>query len=257
MTIAGGVNVTRAQTGPSFFDGLSEEDVAWVLGHLEQRTFGAGETILGEGDTPTEVYIIQSGEADIFMEDERGEQHHLNRIGQGAGIGEMSMFTGRPASATVRAVSDVVVGAMTKSDFRRIGSMFPRVYENLGATLSERLVESNRRSIRETTSRVTALVDGGGPPLVAYALAGSIAWHTGQPVLLVTGRTDGELAALAREWQPPEDPEQLEPRAYAIEAGEKSMPTQVWPRCARRLLYKPGPQPRSSTRLARLRSTTR
>ena len=192
------MSATTAGVGPSFFDGLTEEDVDWILGHLDQREFLAGETILAEGDSPGEIFIIQTGEADVLMEDDRGEQHLLNRVGPGTGIGEMSVFTGRPVSASVRAASDIVVLCMTKSDFRRIGSMFPRIYENLGAALSERLVDSNRRALRETTTRVTSLIDGGGPPLLAYALASSIAWHTVQPVLLLVGQEDEDLAALAR-----------------------------------------------------------
>jgi NTE family protein len=209
------VTVTRATIGPSFFDGLSEGDVEWILGHLELRLFEAGETLLAEGDAPSDIYIIQSGQADVFMADDRGEPHRLNRVGPGAGLGEMSVFTGRPVSATVVAVTDLVVGAMTTTEFRRIAAMFPRVYENLGAALAERLVESNRRSVRETTAHVTALVDGGAPPILAYALAASVAFHTGQPALLFpNGEPTGDLALLARDAAPPADPDLLEGRAY-------------------------------------------
>ena len=213
------MSATTAGVGPSFFDGLTEEDVEWILGHLDQREFLAGETILAEGDSPGEIFIIQTGEADVFMEDDRGEQHLLNRLGPGTGIGEMSVFTGRPVSASVRAASDIVVLRMTKSDFRRIGSMFPRIYENLGAALSERLVDSNRRALRESTTRVTALIDGGAPPLLAYALASSIAWHTAQPVLLLTAQADEDLTALAQGAAlPPVDVDPL-PRAYVADVA--------------------------------------
>ena len=179
------MTTTRTGISPSFFDGLSDDDVAWILGPLERREFEAGQTILAEGDAPGEIYILQSGEADVLMEDDRGEQHRLNRVGAGTSLGEMSLFTGHPVSATVRAVSDLVVLVMTATDFRRIASTYPRIYENLGAALSERLVALNRRALRETTTRITTLVDGGAPPLLAYALAASMAWHTQQPVLLI------------------------------------------------------------------------
>ena len=208
------MSATTAGVGPSFFDGLAEEDVEWILGHLETREFAAGETILAEGDSPGRSSYIQTGEADVFMDDDRGEQHKLNRVGPGTGLGEMSVFTGHPVSASVRAASDLVVLRMTKSDFRRIGSMFPRIYENLGAALSERLVDSNRRALRESTTRVTALIDGGAPPLLAYAVASSIAWHTVQPVLLLVTQASGDLAALAQgNAVPPVDTDPL-PRAY-------------------------------------------
>jgi NTE family protein len=96
--------------------------------------------------------------------------------------------------------------------------MFPRIYENLGAALSQRLVASNRSALREETSRITPLVDGGGPPLLAYALASSIAWHTIHPVLLIVAGDLGEdLAALARAGAAAPEDGQMQPRAYIAE----------------------------------------
>jgi NTE family protein len=103
-----------------------------------------------------------------------------------------------------------------KSDFRRIGSMYPQLYENLGAMLSARLVEADRRHVRDETARVTLLEDGGGPPLAAYALACSIAWHSVEPTLLVLGpgapRDERFDAA-----EPPEG--ELQPRAYVLDGS--------------------------------------
>jgi NTE family protein len=214
------VSTTATGIGPSFFDGLGEDDVAWILSHLERREFEAGQTILAEGDAPSEIYIVESGETAVYMEDDRGNEHLLNRVGPGTTLGEMSLFTGHPVSATVRAATDLVVLVMTQTDFRRITSMFPRIYENLGAALAQRLVASNRRALREDTTRITALVDGGGPPLLAYALASSIAWHTHQPALVVVaGELDDDLAALARgEAAAPYDGH-VQPRAYIAEAS--------------------------------------
>jgi NTE family protein len=209
------VTTSAPGTVPSIFDGLSEDDVTWILDHLERRKFEAGQTILAEGDAPGELYIVESGETDVFMEDDRGNEHLLNRLGAGATLGEMSLFTGHPVSATIRAASNLVVLVMTQPEFRRIATTYPRIYENLGAALSQRLVASNRRALREDTTRITTLVDGGGPPLAGYALAASIAWHSGKPALLVVaGELDEDLAALARgDAAAPEDG-QMQPRAY-------------------------------------------
>lgn len=204
--------------GHTFFDGLSDEDSSWILSHLDRREFRAGETLLAEGDAPGEVYIVESGDLDVLMADDRGEQHLLNRVGPGGSLGEMSIFTGRPVSATVRAATDVTVFVMTKPDFRRFAAMFPRIYENLGAALSERLVDSNRRALRDTNTHVTGVVDGGAPPLLAYALASSIAWHTAKPVLLIAPEVDGELAAIAE--AAPVSDEPPEPRAYVARVSD-------------------------------------
>jgi NTE family protein len=202
--------------GPSFFDGLADEDASWILAHLDKRTFEPGEMLLAEGDAPSQVFIVESGELAVHMSDDRGEQHLLNRVGPGASLGEMSLFTGRPVSATVSAASEVTVFVMTDVEFRRFASMFPRIYENLGAAISQRLVDSNRKAVRDTTTRVTAAVDAGAPPILAYALASSIAWHTAKPSLLITRDLTGDLAALAG--PVPEEPTEV--RAYIEHADD-------------------------------------
>ena len=35
----------------------------------------AGDTLLAEGDAPTEIYVIEEGEVDVVMSDGRGTEH--------------------------------------------------------------------------------------------------------------------------------------------------------------------------------------
>jgi len=184
----------------SFFDGLSEDQLAEVLDQLEERRFPAGAMVLSEGDAPRELYIVRSGFADVYLRDRDNSERHIGRVGPGASLGEVSLFTGQPVSATVRAVDDLDVLAISEREFHRIADRFPRVYRNLGTILSERLVRSDRRSLQNRPTRVTTLVDEGAPPLVGYALACSLAWHLRAPVALLViaeGEPPAELARLA------------------------------------------------------------
>lgn len=205
--------MTRA---PSFFDGLTDEDLHWILDRLGRRSFAAGDTMLAEGDAPTEIYVIEEGSVDVLMSDGRGGEHKLNTVGPGGSLGEMSVFSGRPVSATVRAATDVTVHVLTQSDFRRVGSVYPRLYENLGAMLSARLVESDRRHVRDDHTRIALLEDRGGPPLAAYALACSIAWHAVEPTVLILG-PGAPRDEIFDEAEPPEG--DLQPRAYVVDAS--------------------------------------
>lgn len=204
---------------PSFFDGIAEDDLRSILERLDRRAFEAGETILLEGDAPSELYVIDEGIASVLITDGRGREHQINRVGPGGSLGEMSVFSGRPVSATVRAATDVTVRVLTGDDVRRLGSLHPRLYENLGAMLSARLAEADRRYVKENRARTTLVEAAGGPPLAAYALACSVAWHSVEPTLLVLGpgaQPDAALAALA-DTEPPDDT--LLPRAYVGDAS--------------------------------------
>jgi NTE family protein len=196
------------QNESSFFDGLTPEERGQIRDLLEQRRFRAGVTMLAEGDSLHEMYIIQSGSADVFTFDQHGNEYRIARVGPGATLGEMSLFTGQPASSSVRAATDLDVLVLSEHNFRRAASAFPRIYHNLGAILSARLARSNRRSIRPGAEHVTALRNFGAPPLLSYALACSVAWHTRASTLLlmIGDAVPDELAALVAATVEPELP---------------------------------------------------
>jgi CRP-like cAMP-binding protein len=52
----------------SLFSGLSREDIAKILGRLEEKFFPAGTTILSQGDKGDSFYIIQSGAVQVVLE---------------------------------------------------------------------------------------------------------------------------------------------------------------------------------------------
>src|SRR5207244_4578857 len=96
-------------------------------------------------------------------------------------LGEMAMFTGQPASATVRAASDIEVLVLTSDEFERIADRVPVVYRNLGVILSRRLTRTNSRWLQAYTGRVTLLHDSGTPPLLGSDLPGSVACPPRKP----------------------------------------------------------------------------
>jgi NTE family protein len=162
----------------SFFSGLTTDERAAILGRLTPRRFPADSILLAEGDGPSLMYAILDGNADILIRDRSGKLHRIASVGKGDTVGEMSLLTGDPISATVRATSDISVAVLTELDLERILQENPALYRNLGALLSERLALSNRRMLRERSGVVTALLTRGAPDLLGYALAGSVAWHS-------------------------------------------------------------------------------
>ena len=184
---------------PSFFDGLPPEELEGILGSLERRRFPAGAVVIAEGETLRNVFIAESGRAEVFVSDRRGEEHRVGEVVPGATLGEMSLFTGQPAVGTVRAVEDLDVLVMTDVEFERTCTRFPLVYRNLGSILSKRLALTNRLILREQPGRLIVLEDAGAPPLLGWALACSVAWHTQASTCLVyaNGPPGPDLQALA------------------------------------------------------------
>src|SRR4051812_29284751 len=104
--------MSGAVTASRLFDGLSDAQVAGLVGCLDHRRVAAGTVLMAEGDRPRELYVIASGTADVTATGHDRRPALLNRLGPGAVVGELSVLTGRPASATVRASSDLTVLAI-------------------------------------------------------------------------------------------------------------------------------------------------
>ena len=185
---------------PTIFAGLPAGALEAELQGLEHRHFPEGSVVLAEGDSPLETYVVERGTADVFVTDRNGVEARIGTAVPGSTIGEMSVLTGEPAAATVRAMADLEVLVLSQADFERLAATYPVIYRNVGALLSDRLDRSNRRPFRDVTGRVTVLRDLGAPPLLGYALACSMAWHLKRPTLLLVldDVPAEELAALAR-----------------------------------------------------------
>jgi len=169
----------------SFFQGIPLDELGPLLEGLERRTYAAGSVVLAEGDRTKEIYIPESGSAEVVITDPDGSEQRVGRVVPGGSVGEISVLTGQPAVATVRATADLSVVVMTEADLARIASDFPQIYRNLGTILAERLARTDRLVVGRTEGRLTLLEDLGAPPLLAFALACSIAWHTREPTVLI------------------------------------------------------------------------
>ena len=76
------------------------------LGDIERRTFKPGEFIFRERDDPRgEAYLIHTGTVEIRRSFD-GSEKVLNRLGEGALLGEMALFRKGPRSASAVATAD-------------------------------------------------------------------------------------------------------------------------------------------------------
>ena len=185
---------TDGGSEPWVFDGLPSDEVEDLLGRLERRAYASGSTVISEGEHPRTMFIIAGGIADVSVSGADGREHRVNRVGVGATLGEMSILTGAPASATVRAAGDLDVWVMTEEQLHAAATRFPRLYRNLGAMLALKVARSDRRTVgAHGTSTVLRVNDP--PPGLGKALAASVAWHTRRPTLLLVLDEEAEPAS--------------------------------------------------------------
>ena len=85
---------------------LSPEERALLASRVRLLPFGAGETVVREGEQGDSMYIIHAGACEILKDDGHGSSSRVAVIQKGDFFGEMSLLTGEKRTATVRAIED-------------------------------------------------------------------------------------------------------------------------------------------------------
>jgi CRP/FNR family transcriptional regulator, cyclic AMP receptor protein len=126
----------------SIFGGLTEQQLSALLGLLQKVSYKAGETIFKEGDQPSYIYIIKSGEVKIIVDAER-ENLELISLGTGHCFGETSVIGIQTHSATAVAVVDteliVLSRRMLLTIFEKDKELFSILILNIAREACRRL----------------------------------------------------------------------------------------------------------------------
>lgn len=120
------------------FDPLSENDLANIARQVRFEQFSAGEIIISEGDAGTSMYVIVRGECEVIIFEGKNKEHIIARLGAGEFFGEMSLLTGEPRTATVRAGKDMICLRIEKEDLEEIMNAHPEVAEAMSVMLAAR-----------------------------------------------------------------------------------------------------------------------
>ncbi len=109
------------------FSSLSEQEFAFLMTHLVQRRFQAGELIFSEGDPCTGLYVVQSGNVRIFKSSVGGREQVLTIDGPGSSIAELPVFDGGNYPASAQAVTDCSLFFVSRQDFQNLCLQYPQV----------------------------------------------------------------------------------------------------------------------------------
>ena len=109
----------------ALFEGVAEEELALLAGGAQLRRFKAGETIFQEGDPGGELCLIKEGEVKVSRLIREGESQGLGILKKGGYFGAISLLDGKPHSASVVALSDVVTIHVQRRDFEKLAQAAP------------------------------------------------------------------------------------------------------------------------------------
>lgn len=101
---------------------LTAEAVARLLPEFSPRTYRAGDTVIREGDTAEEFFILVAGEVVVSRRDQSGHDQLVARLGPGEYFGEVGLLHAAPRNATVSAAAtgDVNTLVTGRDGFHRL-----------------------------------------------------------------------------------------------------------------------------------------
>ncbi|MBI4126266.1 MAG: mechanosensitive ion channel family protein [Deltaproteobacteria bacterium] len=112
---------------------------------LTVEGYGSGEDIVRQGEAGDSLYIILKGSCEVWIQT-GGILKSIAVLQEGQYFGEMSLLTGAPRSATVRAKGDVSLLVIDKEDFRTVIATNPAVAGELAEVLAKRQAELAARA---------------------------------------------------------------------------------------------------------------
>ena len=121
------------------FSGLSREDIAKVLGKLEEKSFPPGTTIFSQGDKGDSFYFIQSGAVQVVLESPGRHRESIAVLGPQDWFGEMALLSGEPRSATIITVKDTAVWRLSRASWDELIEKHTTWLLHFCASLSKRL----------------------------------------------------------------------------------------------------------------------
>jgi len=122
--------------GSHLFKSLDLASRANLIASAFVMTYEAGDTILREGDPGDTMFLVMDGTLRVETSGGANGTVHLAELGRGACVGEVSVITGAPRTATVTAITNVSVATFARHRVSRVLDQSPKV-----RALLEQLIE--------------------------------------------------------------------------------------------------------------------
>lgn len=135
-----------------FFQLLDDQERAALADSLELVKLSAGQALFNYGDPGDSLYIVRSGEVEIFFKNDTGERVVLEIASPGDFFGELSLLDSGARSASAVATQDLEALRLDRDDLDRFLRSHPAAALDLLTVMGRRL-RHNVEQLRHTASR--------------------------------------------------------------------------------------------------------
>jgi len=139
-----GVEEQRAlvSRAPLFEAALDHEQIDILVGNCHEMVLPVGAQLMKQGDPGISMFVIAQGAASVTIRDSSGQSHEVNILAAGDVVGEMSLLTGEPRSASVTALTPVRALEIPQKAIGAVLANSPDVAERFSKILAERMAQN-------------------------------------------------------------------------------------------------------------------
>jgi len=138
---------------------LGENERAALSEEIDLVPYGAGQIVFHYGDPGHALYIVRSGEVEIYIKNDQGEKIVLEISKPGDIFGEVSLLDDGPRTAWVAAVTEVELLRLDREHFEDYVRRYTPAALNLLSVAARRLRRSDdfiRRTVTRNVNDVAA-----------------------------------------------------------------------------------------------------
>jgi CRP-like cAMP-binding protein len=116
------------------FEAFDDTQLDRLAGEFFERSYRAGETLAGEGDSGRSFFVLEEGEVSVAV---RGDV--VGTLGPGSNFGEIALIDKQARSATITANTDVHAYILPIWSFRPIVEQDPQMMWKLLESVAGRI----------------------------------------------------------------------------------------------------------------------
>lgn len=155
------------------FGVLDANSLALLREHLRWVEVAGGQSLIEQGEPGDSMYLSVSGRLRAYVQQDDGSQKMVREMGRGQVIGEMSLFTNEPRSATVVAIRDSVLVRLDKPQFDALVASNPQISMALTRQIISRLKTEHApsKAAPPVTIGLLPITEDVAPGTIAQTLA--------------------------------------------------------------------------------------
>jgi CRP/FNR family transcriptional regulator, cyclic AMP receptor protein len=134
------------------FQFLDDRERANLAEQLDTVPLASGQILFRVNDPGDALFIVRSGEVEVFFKNDTGERIVLEVAGRGDFFGELALFDKGPRSASVVATQDTELFRLSHKDLEDFIKSHPTAAMDILAAMARRMRVSADR-LRHTASR--------------------------------------------------------------------------------------------------------